>query len=221
MHTIRELDTVMPTLHVKGHQDNDIPESELSYEARLNIQADILATEHGNTTNVATNMYTIRHRNALYTLTTKSSQEPTALPSQHYHIINFDSYKDSSSHWLPINNRVYERGQSPSNLCTTCNDKLETERHFLVWCTRNQQDRAKPHEALWKVFNKHNVDPNLRKVICQCLDISIADEPTYTREWSELTDIPREYEALINAQEKVGIHQLWYGRIPLEYDRYQ
>eukprot|EP00978_Attheya_sp_CCMP212_P044425 scaffold310170_cov75-Attheya_sp.AAC.2 len=41
MDTIREMDTVIPTSHVHGHQDS---KKYLSYEARLNIQADLLVT---------------------------------------------------------------------------------------------------------------------------------------------------------------------------------
>ena len=256
MQTIRELDTVMPTLHVKGHQDKDIPESELSYEARLNIQADILATRawkhhkcgHKHVhypasecslfinNKVITRAYRVQMRRAY------SSHNTREYLMDKFHwssdtITTIDWYSHGTSiaalphnqlrfvqrfiiDWLPYNNRLHERGQSPSNLCTTCNEEPETERHFL-FCTSNQQDRTKLHDALRKVFNKHNVDPNIRKVIYQALDISIAAEPTYTREWCELTDIPLEYETLVDAQEKVGIDQIWYGRIPLEYDRYQ
>jgi hypothetical protein len=38
--------------------------------------------------------------------------------------------------WLPVNNRLFERGRSPSNLCTLCEEGLETERHYLH-CTTN------------------------------------------------------------------------------------
>lgn len=46
MHTIRTLDTEIPSIHVKGHQDDDdTPIEHLSYESQLNIKADLLATK--------------------------------------------------------------------------------------------------------------------------------------------------------------------------------
>ena len=45
METIRTLDIEIPTLHVKGHQNDHAEIHKLSYEARLNIKADILATK--------------------------------------------------------------------------------------------------------------------------------------------------------------------------------
>jgi hypothetical protein len=46
MHTIRTLDTEIPSIHVKGHQDDDdTPIEQLSYESQLNIKADLLATK--------------------------------------------------------------------------------------------------------------------------------------------------------------------------------
>jgi hypothetical protein len=44
MDTIRTLDIKRPTLHVKGHQNDHEEIHKLSYEAKLNIKADILAT---------------------------------------------------------------------------------------------------------------------------------------------------------------------------------
>eukprot|EP00978_Attheya_sp_CCMP212_P005926 scaffold13219_cov61-Attheya_sp.AAC.2 len=52
MNTLRELNTVISTSHVKGHKDDALLTSSkkyLSYEARLNIKADLLATCMGMT----------------------------------------------------------------------------------------------------------------------------------------------------------------------------
>jgi hypothetical protein len=122
--------------------------------------------------------------------------------------------------WLPINNRLHVRGRIPSNLCTLCDQDPETERHFL-YCLKNKHTREKLHESLRKVFNKHNVDPNLRKLLYQGLDISIGDELKTEGEREELKDIPEEYRSLVEAIENVGIYQLWYGRFPIEWDWYQ
>ncbi len=51
------------------------------------------------------------------------------------------------------------------------------ERHFL-WCEKNSQHGGKLHESLCKAFNKHKVDPNLRKLILQGLVAAISDEPS-------------------------------------------
>eukprot|EP00978_Attheya_sp_CCMP212_P043080 scaffold274779_cov38-Attheya_sp.AAC.1 len=38
---------------------------------------------------------------------------------------------------------------------------------------------------------------------------------------NQVSDIPDEYVTLIEAQEKLGWTQLWYGRFTLEWDKYQ
>jgi hypothetical protein len=65
-------------------------------------------------------------------------------------------------------------------------------------------------EDLMKVFNKHNIDPVLCKLINPGQDISIAEE------LNEKLDIPQEYESLVDAINNAGIYQLWYGRFPIE-----
>jgi hypothetical protein len=122
--------------------------------------------------------------------------------------------------WLPLNNRLFERGRIPSNLCTLCDEGPETERHYLH-CTKNKHSREILHEDLREVFNKHNIDPVLRKLIYQGLDTSIAEELTENGVDCELHDIPQEYESLVKAINNAGIYQLWYGRFPIEWDWYQ
>ena len=119
-----------------------------------------------------------------------------------------------------MNNRLFERDRIPSNLCTLCDEGPETERHYLH-CTKNKQTKAKLHEALRKVFNKHTIDPVLRKLIYQGLEISIADELTEYGVECELQNIPQEYKSLVEAIDNAGIFQLWYGRFPIEWDWYQ
>jgi hypothetical protein len=34
--------------------------------------------------------------------------------------------------WLPVNNRLFERGRIPSNLCTLCDESPDTERHYRL-----------------------------------------------------------------------------------------
>jgi hypothetical protein len=45
MEMIRTLDIEIPTLHVKGHQNDHKEMHKLSYKAKLNIKADMLATK--------------------------------------------------------------------------------------------------------------------------------------------------------------------------------
>eukprot|EP00978_Attheya_sp_CCMP212_P038327 scaffold188854_cov62-Attheya_sp.AAC.1 len=49
---------------------------------------------------------------------------------------------------------------------------------FLLWCNKNSQNEKKLHESLCKAFNKHTVDPNLRKLILQGLVYAISEEPS-------------------------------------------
>jgi hypothetical protein len=65
------------------------------------------------------------------------------------------------------------------------------------------------------------MDPILRKLIYQGLDISIADELHEEGVTCDLQDIPSKYRKLVEAIDNAGIFQLWYGRFPLEWDWYQ
>jgi hypothetical protein len=38
---------------------------------------------------------------------------------------------------------------------------------------------------------------------------------------NQISDIPEKYATLIEAQEKLGWSQIWYGRVALDWDRYQ
>jgi hypothetical protein len=122
--------------------------------------------------------------------------------------------------WLPVNNRLFERGHIPSNLCTLCDESPETERHYLC-CKKNPHTKEKLNESLRQVFNKHNIDSVLRKLIYQGLDISVADELKEDGVECELQGIPPEYTNLVEAINNAGIYQLWYGRFPIEWDWYQ
>jgi hypothetical protein len=126
--------------------------------------------------------------------------------------------------WLPYNKRLHERGSSPTDTCTLCNIETENESHYIA-CTSNKQTNHKLHKELIFIFNKHKVDPNLRKIIIQGLAFAIADaielaDPR-TYDFHEFRDVPKEYKPVADAQAKLGFIQLWYGRFHLEWDRYQ
>eukprot|EP00978_Attheya_sp_CCMP212_P011692 scaffold28975_cov72-Attheya_sp.AAC.1 len=105
------------------------------------------------------------------------------------------------------NQTLFDRNSSPTNLCQTCNVEIETERHFL-WCDKNSQNGKKLHEALCKAFNKHTVDPNLRKLILQGLVYAISAEPSKEPDpVTDIRDIPYEYKYLADAQNSLG----WYN----------
>eukprot|EP00978_Attheya_sp_CCMP212_P027317 scaffold91518_cov33-Attheya_sp.AAC.2 len=72
-----------------------------------------------------------------------------------------------------------------------------------------------------KGLQTQNINPNLRKLIYQGLEISIAEELTEEGVYCELHDIPMEYKSLVDAINNAGIFQLWYGIFPLEWDWYQ
>jgi hypothetical protein len=72
------------------------------------------------------------------------------------------------------------------------------------------------NEALRQVFNKHNIDPKLQKLIYQGLDVSIAEELNENRSECELHNIPQEYKNLLDAINNAGIYQLWYRRFLIE-----
>ena len=100
--------------------------------------------------------------------------------------------------------------------------EIETERHFL-WCVKNSQSGKKLHEALRNAFNKHTVDPNLRKMILQGLVYAISAEPNKAKDDPEvdMRGVPLEYKTLADGQNSLGWYNLWYGRYHLEWDRYQ
>ena len=253
MDTIREMDIVIPTSHVKGHQDS---KKHLSYEARLNIQADLLATR-------AWQRHFTGHKHVHYPASqcsfyinnqviTRAYRKTMrrAYASHHTSTYLHEKYKwddaqcesvDWYSHgssigclphnilrftqrfiinWLPRNKTLFDRNSSPTNLCQTCKSEVETERHFL-WCEKNSQHGGKLHESLCKAFNKHKVDPNLRKLILQGLVAAISDEPSKQDPVIEIRDVPHEYKHLADAQNALGWYHLWYGRYHLEWDRYQ
>jgi hypothetical protein len=69
-------------------------------------------------------------------------------------------------------------GHAPtSNLCGICERDIATEMHFLD-CTENTHSLAQLNEELWKVFNKHQLDPHLRKIVYQGFAFWIAEELT-------------------------------------------
>jgi hypothetical protein len=111
--------------------------------------------------------------------------------------------------WLPLNNSLFELGRIPSNLFTLCDEGPETEQHYL-YCKKNKHSRGKMQEDLMKVFNKHNIDPVLCKLINPGQDISKAEE------LNKKLDIPQEYESLVDAINNAGIYQLWYGQFPIK-----
>ena len=255
MDTLREMDTEIPTSHVHGHQDST---QLLSYEARLNIQADLLATRawqkhykgHDHVhypaskcsfyinDQVITRAYRKTMRRAY-----ASHHTSTYLQGKYNWddklIKSIDWYSHGSSlaclphnilrftqrfiiDWLPRNQTLFDRNSSPTNLCQICNVEIETERHFL-WCVKNSQSGKKLHEALRNAFNKHTVDPNLRKMILQGLVYAISAEPNKAKDDPEvdMRGVPLEYKTLADGQNSLGWYNLWYGRYHLEWDRYQ
>jgi hypothetical protein len=113
-------------------------------------------------------------------------------PFQNYEIVDWYSHVSSIEclphnilwftqrfiiNWLPQNHILFDRNRSPTNKCQTCNVEIEMERHFF-WCEKNSQHGGKLHESLSTAFNKHTVDPNLRKMICQGLVYAISAEPS-------------------------------------------
>jgi hypothetical protein len=104
-----------------------------------------------------------------------------------------------------------------SNLCTLCDNSPETERHYL-FCKKNTHTRDKLNESLRHVFNKHKINPVLRKLIYQGLDISVADELEDNGVECELQGIPYKYKNLVDTINNAGMYQLLYGRFPIEWD---
>jgi hypothetical protein len=101
-----------------------------------------------------------------------------------------------------VNNRLFEQVR-------ICDESPETERHDL-FCTKNIHTWEKLHESLRHVFNKHNIDPILWKLIYQGLNISIADELQENGVECKLQGIPSEYKNLVDTINNAGIYQLWY-----------
>eukprot|EP00978_Attheya_sp_CCMP212_P008651 scaffold20328_cov53-Attheya_sp.AAC.3 len=123
--------------------------------------------------------------------------------------------------WLPRNQTLFDRNSRPANLCQTGNAKIEMERHFL-WFDKNSQNGKKLlRVSLYKAFNKHTVDPNLRKLVLQGLVYAILEEPNKEDPVTEIQDILYEYKYLADAHNSLGWYNLWYGRYHLKWDRYQ
>jgi hypothetical protein len=254
MQTIRLLDIEIPSIHVKGHQDdNKSPIENLSYESQLNIKADALATKAWEQNKcghpfihypdskcsliidkaAVTRAFRPTMRKAY------SSQEIRQYLTTKYEwrqdtCTTIDWYSHGSAiealppnqqrfvqrfiiDWLPVNNRLQERDRAPCNKCTRCNKEIETETHFLQ-CTANTNTRAQLVKQLRTTFNKHKVDPQLRKLIYQ--GIQLAMDPQSTK-GTTMDNVPEEYDPLIQEQGNLGWTQLWYGRFAIEWDRYQ
>eukprot|EP00978_Attheya_sp_CCMP212_P010158 scaffold24367_cov73-Attheya_sp.AAC.2 len=220
MDTIREMDIVIPTSHVKGHQDS---KKHLSYEARLNIQADLLATR-------AWQRHFTGHKHVHYPASQCSfyinNQVITraycktmrrAYASHHTNTYLHEKYKWDDAQCESVD--WYSHGSSigclPHNILRSRNGKT------LPLEEKNSQHGGKLHESLCKAFNKHKVDPNLRKLILQGLVAAISDEPSQQDPVIEIRDVPHEYKHLADAQNALGWYHLWYGRYHLEWDRYQ
>eukprot|EP00978_Attheya_sp_CCMP212_P012655 scaffold31650_cov56-Attheya_sp.AAC.2 len=77
------------------------------------------------------------------------------------------------------------------------------------------------NESLRKVFNQHKVDPHLRKILYQGLAFAITAGLTGKPQPGKKYDIPESYRSLVEAQDHLGWQQLWYGRLPIEWDWFQ
>jgi hypothetical protein len=254
--TLHAIGTEIPTIHVKGHQDDSKSPSILTYQAKLNIRADTLATQAyqkyyrhqphvhypASKCTLYINKLAVNRSYRAYLRRAYASHDTRAYLTDKFkwsraQCENIDWYSHGTSiksltpnqlrfvqrfiiDWLPVNNRLHIRGRAPTNLCGICNRDIETDRHFL-YCTENTHSLAQLNEALRQVFNKHKVDPHLRKIIYQGLAFSIAEELTGTPQPGQLHDIPPFYKTLVQAQDHLGWQQLWHGRFPTEWDWYQ
>jgi hypothetical protein len=110
------------------------------------------------------------------------------------------------NHLLPFQSQQFRYLQSTSPACpSSCGDGHEDEDHFLR-CTHSArlQSLLALHESLVNTFDRHHVDPYLRRALTSLL-------APYTNIPTDTSRLPAEYQALLESQRSLGDDSHMYG----------